>query len=77
MFLNVESILKAIKPAIDNNESLIDAIAEYCIKNDIEIEAAADLLKKDPNVIRKLSEEAIKYNLIKGEIEMGLDEFFV
>ena len=45
----------------------IDALVEYAKKNDLEIEAVADIVKKSSILKEKVRGEAVKMNMVKRE----------
>lgn len=49
----------------DSNIEYIDAIVEWCEKHNLEVEYAAQLIKRDPVLKAKLQVEAENLNFIK------------
>lgn len=50
---------------VSDDVDYIDAVVEWCTKNNIEVEFAAALIKKDPVLKSKIQEEAENLNILK------------
>jgi len=48
-----------------HNVEYIDAVLDYCAKNNLEIEAMADVIQKSPLLKSKIQEEAEKLHYLK------------
>ena len=56
----------------DKNIEYIDAIVLWCEKNNLEIEAAAYWIKKDPTMRSKIQAEAENLNFLKRGARLPL-----
>ena len=50
-----------------NGVNYIDALVEYARKNDLEIEAVADIVKKSSILKEKIKSEAVKLRLVQKD----------
>lgn len=50
-----------------NGVNYIDALVEYARKNDLEIEAVADIVKKSSILKEKLRSEAVKLRMVQKD----------
>jgi hypothetical protein len=50
----------------EDNITYLDAIIEYCNKNNLELEYGADIVKSDPVLKIKLQQEAERMHTIKN-----------
>jgi predicted aldo/keto reductase-like oxidoreductase len=62
-----EKIHHEIAAMLANGVNYIDALVEYARKNDLEIEAVADIVKKSSILKEKLRGEAVKLKLVEKE----------
>ena len=62
-----ERVHHEISEMLSKGVPYIDALVEYAKKNDLEIEAVADIIKKSSILKEKVKSEAIKMNMIKRE----------
>jgi hypothetical protein len=51
--------------SVDHNIDYIDAVVEYCRRNNIEIETAASIIKSSPMIKGKIQKEAIILNILQ------------
>jgi len=54
------------------NITLFEAIVEYCEQNDLDIECMAPALKKNPNIMCRLREEAEELNYLEKRSRLPL-----
>jgi len=52
---------------LSNGVNYIDALVEYARKNDLEIEAVADIVKKSTILKEKIRGEAVKLKLVEKD----------
>lgn len=62
-----EKIHHEIAAMLANGVNYIDALVEYARKNDLEIEAVADIVKKSSILKEKLRGEAVKLKLVEKD----------
>lgn len=62
-----EKIHHEIAEMLANGVNYIDALCEYARKNDLEIEAVADIVKKSSILKEKLRTEAVKLKMVKRD----------
>lgn len=62
-----EKIHHEIAAMLANGVNYIDALVEYARKNDLEIEAVADIVKKSSILKEKLRGEAVKLKLVQKD----------
>jgi predicted aldo/keto reductase-like oxidoreductase len=62
-----EKIHHEISEMLANGVNYIDALCEYARKNDIEIEAVADIVKKSSILKEKLRSEAVKLKMVRRD----------
>ena len=65
MLDSVNFTMKIQRFAIEHNVSMIDAICDYCEKNNIEIETAAHLIAKNKSFKELLELEAKQNRMLK------------
>jgi len=65
--LNQDTIIKEIERQIKGGNSYLDAIVDYCEKNNLELESVGEILKKSPILKEKIKREAKILLMIKGE----------
>ena len=56
----------------DKNIEYIDAVVYWCEKNNVEVEAAAAFIKKDPVFKSKIEAEAENLNILKKAARLPL-----
>lgn len=67
VFINeIESLMKR------GYESYLDAIVDYCSKNNMDIETAASILKSSSKMKSILQKEAEKINLLPKVNDLGI-----
>lgn len=62
-----EKIHHEISEMLANGVNYIDALVEYARKNDLEIEAVADIVKKSSILKEKIKSEAVKLRLVQKD----------
>jgi len=62
-----EKIHHEIADLLANGVNYIDALVEYARKNDLEIEAVADIVKKSTILKEKIRGEAVKLKLVEKD----------
>jgi len=62
-----EKIHHEIADMLANGVNYIDALVEYARKNDLEIEAVADIVKKSTILKEKIRGEAVKLKLVEKD----------
>jgi hypothetical protein len=62
-----EKIHHEIADMLANGVNYIDALVEYARKNDLEIEAVADIVKKSSILKEKLRSEAVKLRMVQKD----------
>lgn len=70
-----EKVHHEIQGMIANGVSYIDALVEYAKRNDLEIEAVADIVKKSSILKEKLRSEAVKLKMVEKD-EPDLTELY-
>lgn len=59
---------------ISNGVTYIDALVEYAKKNDLEIEAVADIIKRSTIIKEKVRDEAVKMKMVKRDEHKDITE---
>lgn len=54
------------------NITLLEAVVEYCEQNDLDIESVAPAIKKNPNIMSRLREEAEELNYLEKRSRLPL-----
>lgn len=67
-----ERVHHEISEMLSKGVPYIDALIEYAKRNDLEIEAVADIVKKSSILKEKVRNEALHMNMIKRDEENGL-----
>lgn len=67
-----ERVHHEISEMLSKGVPYIDALVEYAKRNDLEIEAVADIVKKSSILKEKVRNEALHMNMIKRDEENGL-----
>jgi predicted aldo/keto reductase-like oxidoreductase len=65
---DIENFNQDIQRMLDSGVGYVEAIIEYCDKNQIEIEVMASIIKKSPQNKEKLLLDATKNRLLKKAI---------
>lgn len=68
--LNSEKIMLEIADMIKSGVPYIDAIVEYCEKNELEIEVAGEIIRRSPILKAKIYEEAEELNLVERQVRL-------
>jgi hypothetical protein len=63
--ISVVDIEKDIQRMVDSDEDYLDAILEYAERNDIEVETISKIIKKNSNLLTKLTLQAEDLNYIE------------
>jgi predicted aldo/keto reductase-like oxidoreductase len=62
-----ERVHHEIAEMLANGVNYIDALVEYAHKNDLEIEAVADIVKKSSILKEKVRSEAVKLKMVRKD----------
>ena len=62
-----ERVHHEIAEMLANGVNYIDALVEYARKNDLEIEAVADIVKKSSILKEKVRSEAVKLKMVRKD----------
>lgn len=68
-----ERVHHEIAEMLANGVNYIDALVEYARKNDLEIEAVADIVKKSSILKEKVRSEAIKLKMVRKDDQDIID----
>jgi hypothetical protein len=63
--MTAEKVHRGITHMVSNGVSYVDAICEYAISKNIDIEVVADLIKRSPVLKEKLRSEAVLMRTVK------------
>jgi len=66
MILTKTQQLESYLKDLNSNESLIEAVVEFCEQHNIDIEHAGAFISKTPGLLAKVEVEAIGQRLIKS-----------
>lgn len=69
-----EKVHHEISYMLSNGVNYIDALVEYARKNDLEIEAVADIVKKSSILKEKVRTEAVKMKMVIRENDQDITE---
>lgn len=69
-----ENVHQEISYMISNGVTYIDALVEYAKKNDLEIEAVADIIKRSTIIKEKVRDEAVKMKMVKRDEHKDITE---
>lgn len=70
-----ERVHHEIAEMLANGVNYIDALVEYARKNDLEIEAVANIVKKSSILKEKVRSEAVKLKMVKKDDQDITDLF--
>lgn len=73
MISSSDFVKKIDEFAKNNNIEYIDAVVEYCARNNIEIETAAAIIKSSPLIKGKIQIEAENLNIMHKTARLPLD----
>lgn len=66
--MNIEILIREVSRMLINSDiTIIEAIVEYCERNNLEIEVIAAMIKTDKILVERIKQEASKLRLIKAE----------
>lgn len=65
---NVERIHFEIAPIIKKGGTYLDALVQYANRNNIEVEALGEMVRRSSVLKDKIREEAVKNNNIKEDV---------
>lgn len=68
-----ERVHHEIAEMLANGVNYIDALVEYASKNDLEIEAVADIVKKSSILKEKVRSEAVKLKMVRKDDQDIID----
>lgn len=68
-----ERVHHEIAEMLANGVNYIDALVEYARKNDLEIEAVADIVKKSSILKEKVRSEAVKLKMVRKDDQDIID----
>jgi|TARA_B110000977_G_scaffold26529_1_gene33123 predicted aldo/keto reductase-like oxidoreductase len=69
-----EKVHHEISYMLSNGVNYVDALVEYARKNELEIEAVADIVKKSSILKEKVRNEAVKMKMVIKEDDKDITE---
>jgi len=72
MIFDVNKFNHDVDKMCNNSVDYIDAVITWCERNNVDVEAIANIIKKDPVIKSKLQADAENLNFLKGGAKLPI-----